>query len=88
MVPDLIWAPDFFGPKEIWAPHKNNYMAFLWVSRTIPLMVKNGKQNNTVIGFQAMKLTFEVNKISIKRFFLRTKRTLQSAYVDGCEIKS
>ena len=20
MVPDLIWAPDFFGPQEIWAP--------------------------------------------------------------------
>ena len=19
MVPDLIWAPDFFGPQEIWA---------------------------------------------------------------------
>ena len=19
MVPDLIWAPDFFGPKEIWS---------------------------------------------------------------------
>ena len=21
MVPDPIWAPDFFGPQEIWAPH-------------------------------------------------------------------
>ena len=20
MVPDLIWAPDFFDPQEIWAP--------------------------------------------------------------------
>ena len=35
MVPNLIWAPDFFGPQEIWfrevwAPHKNHYMAFLW----------------------------------------------------------
>ena len=20
MVPDLIWAPDLFGPQEIWAP--------------------------------------------------------------------
>ena len=20
MVPDLIWAPDFFGPQEIWSP--------------------------------------------------------------------
>ena len=20
MVPNLIWAPDFFGPQEIWAP--------------------------------------------------------------------
>ena len=20
MVPNLIWAPDFFGPREIWAP--------------------------------------------------------------------
>ena len=22
MVPDLIWAPDFFGPQEIWSPSK------------------------------------------------------------------
>ena len=44
MVPNLIWAPDFFGPQEIWSPknlgckkfgpweiwtpHKNHYMAF------------------------------------------------------------
>ena len=44
MVPDLIWAPDFFGPQEIWAPwnlgpvkfgpreiwslHENYYIAF------------------------------------------------------------
>ena len=20
MVPDLIWAPDFFGPQKIWTP--------------------------------------------------------------------
>ena len=20
MVPNLIWAPDFFGPQEIWTP--------------------------------------------------------------------
>ena len=20
MAPDLIWAPDFFGPQEIWSP--------------------------------------------------------------------
>ena len=20
MVPDVIWAPDFFGPREIWSP--------------------------------------------------------------------
>ena len=23
MVPDLIWAPDFFGPQEIWSLHEN-----------------------------------------------------------------
>ena len=35
MVPDLIWAPDFFGPeklklREIWSLHENHYMAFSW----------------------------------------------------------
>ena len=45
MVPNLIWAPDFFnsqkiwaprsldpekfGPHEIWSLHENHYMAFL-----------------------------------------------------------
>ena len=39
MVHNLIWAPDFFGPQEIWAtrnmgpkkfgpPHENHHMAF------------------------------------------------------------
>jgi hypothetical protein len=44
MVPNRIWAPDFFGPQEIWsprsmipekygfqeirAPHENHHMAF------------------------------------------------------------
>ena len=23
MVPNLIWAPDFFGPREIWAPRNS-----------------------------------------------------------------
>ena len=23
MVPDLIWAPDFFGPREIWSPRNS-----------------------------------------------------------------
>ena len=28
MVPYLIWAPDFFGPQEIWALHEKHYIAF------------------------------------------------------------
>ena len=28
MVPNLIWAPDFFGPQEIQSPLENHYMAF------------------------------------------------------------
>ena len=28
MVPKLIWAPDFFGPQEIWSPHENHHMTF------------------------------------------------------------
>ena len=27
MVPYLIWGSDFFGPREIWSPKKNHYMA-------------------------------------------------------------
>ena len=26
MVPDLIWAPDFFGPQEIWSQYENASM--------------------------------------------------------------
>jgi hypothetical protein len=29
MVPNHVWAPNFFGPKEIWSLHENHYMAFL-----------------------------------------------------------
>ena len=39
MVPNLIWAPDFFGPQEVWAPrnmdpkkfgppHESHHIAF------------------------------------------------------------
>ena len=28
IVPYLIWAPDFFGPQEIWALHEKHYIAF------------------------------------------------------------
>ena len=28
MVLKLIWAPDFFGPQEIWSPRENHCTAF------------------------------------------------------------
>ena len=28
MVPNLIWAPDFFGPQEIWSPRNLGHKKF------------------------------------------------------------
>ena len=39
MVPDLIWAPDFFGPWEIWAPRNLSPKKFgpweIWAPRSL-----------------------------------------------------
>jgi hypothetical protein len=46
MVPNLIWAPDFFGPQEIWSPHKNHHMAFSCGAQTSWAQISQGPKKS------------------------------------------
>ena len=57
MVPYFIWAPDFFGPQEIWALHGKHYIAFTcrdqisqWPKKSVAQM-RSGTISPTAINW-------------------------------------
>ena len=62
MVPDHVWAPEFFGPQEIWSPrnlchekfgpsevwslHENHYMAFYAGTKLLGAQIYRGPKKS------------------------------------------
>ena len=62
MVPDLIWTPDFFGPKEIWLPRNLvsvwKYLNDFHAGTKFPGAQKSGAQMiSKTISVTALKMT-------------------------------